>query len=107
MARTDVETAAVDQTDPLAVLLMLMHMLIRSEVDPYLLNGALIDGIAATIMQRVPTYQLRSGERLRLKRCGCCATSCGRMAPSEPRGNPRPGRWVRWHRSPEAGRAAT
>jgi hypothetical protein len=43
----DAETAAADQTDPLAV--VLMHMLIRSEVDPYRLNGVPIDGIAATI----------------------------------------------------------
>ena len=50
----DVETIAADQTDPLAVLILLMQMLIRSEVDPYLLNGALIEGIAATIMQRIP-----------------------------------------------------
>lgn len=51
----DVETVAADQTDPLVVLMMLIQMLIRSEVDPHLLNGALIDGIAATIMQRIPT----------------------------------------------------
>ena len=50
----DVETIAADQTDPLAVLILLMQMLIRSEVDPYLLNGALIEGIAATILQRIP-----------------------------------------------------
>ena len=51
----DVETITADQTDPLAVLILLLHMLIRSEVDPYLLNGALIEGIAATIIQRIPT----------------------------------------------------
>ena len=49
----DVVTIAADQTDPLAVLILLMQMLIRSEVDPYLLNGALIEGIAATILQRI------------------------------------------------------
>jgi hypothetical protein len=46
----DVETITADQTDPLAVLVPLLHMLIQS--DPYLLDGALIEGIAATIMQR-------------------------------------------------------
>jgi hypothetical protein len=50
----DVEIITADQTDRLAVLILLMHMLIRSELDPYLLNGALIEGVAATIMQRVP-----------------------------------------------------
>ena len=51
----DVETVAVDRADPLAVFMMLIQMLIRSEVDPHLLTGALIDGITATIMQRIPT----------------------------------------------------
>ena len=51
----DVETVAADRTDPLVALMMLIQMLIRSEVDPHLLNGALIDGITATIMQRIPT----------------------------------------------------
>jgi hypothetical protein len=50
----DVEAAAANQTDPLAVLVLLMQMLIRSDADPYLLNGALVEGIAATIMQRIP-----------------------------------------------------
>jgi hypothetical protein len=36
----DAEAAAADQTDPLAVLVMLMRMVIRSDADPYLLNGA-------------------------------------------------------------------
>jgi hypothetical protein len=45
---------AADQTDPLAVLVMLMRMVIRSDADPYLLNGALIEGVATTIMQRIP-----------------------------------------------------
>jgi hypothetical protein len=50
----DAEAAAADHTDPLAVLVMLMQMVIRSDADPYLLNGALIEGIATTIMQRIP-----------------------------------------------------
>jgi hypothetical protein len=50
----DAEAAAADQTDPLAVLVMLMQMVIRSDADPYLLNGALIEGVATTIMQRIP-----------------------------------------------------
>ena len=39
---------------PIAVLLMLMRMVIKSDADPYLLNGALIEGVATTIMQRIP-----------------------------------------------------
>jgi hypothetical protein len=50
----DAEAAAANQTDPLAVLLMLMRMVIKSDADPYLLNGALIEGVATTIMQRIP-----------------------------------------------------
>jgi hypothetical protein len=42
----DAEAAAADHTDPLAVLVMLMRMVIRSDADPYLLNGALIEGVA-------------------------------------------------------------
>jgi hypothetical protein len=33
---------------------MLMRMVIRSDADPYLFNGALIEDIATTIMQRIP-----------------------------------------------------
>jgi hypothetical protein len=50
----DAEAAAAEQTDPLAVLVMLMRLVIRSDADSYLLNGALIEGIATTIMQRIP-----------------------------------------------------
>jgi hypothetical protein len=50
----DAEAAAAEQTDPLAVLVMLMRLVIRSDADPYLLNGALIEGIAMTIIQRIP-----------------------------------------------------
>jgi hypothetical protein len=50
----DAEAAAANQTDPLAVLVMLMRMVIKSDADPYLLNGALIEGVATTIMQRIP-----------------------------------------------------
>ena len=50
----DAEAAATEQTDPLAVLVMLMRLVIRSDADPYLLNGALIEGIAMTIIQRIP-----------------------------------------------------
>ena len=47
------EAAPANQTDPLAVLVMLMRMVIKSDADPYLLNGALIEGVATTIMQRI------------------------------------------------------
>ena len=74
----DVETIAADQTDPLAVLILLMQMLIRSEVDPYLLNGALIEGIAATIMQRIPAEKRgeASLEAMRLLRDQLAVARC-------------------------------
>jgi hypothetical protein len=50
----DAEAAVANQTDPLAVLVMMMRMVIKSDADPYLLNGALIEGVATTIMQRIP-----------------------------------------------------
>jgi hypothetical protein len=36
---------------------MLMRMVIRSDADTYLLNGALIEGVATTIMQRIPAVR--------------------------------------------------
>ena len=67
----DAEAAAADHTDPLAVLVMLMRMVIRSDADPYLLNGALIEGIATTIMQRIPAenWEEVAVQAVRLLRC--------------------------------------
>ena len=64
----DAESAAANHTDPLAVLAMLLKMVIASDADPYLLNGALIDGITATIMRRIPKERQEevAGEAIRL-----------------------------------------
>jgi hypothetical protein len=58
----DAEAAATEQTDPLAVLVMLMRTVIRSDAEPYQLNGALIEGIATTIMQRIPAERREAGD---------------------------------------------
>ena len=42
------------RSNSLAVLVMLMRMVIRSDADPYLLTGALIEAITTTVMQRIP-----------------------------------------------------
>jgi hypothetical protein len=44
----------------LALLVALIKVAIRSEVDPYLLSGVLIEGIASTINARIP--EDRKGE---------------------------------------------
>lgn len=64
----DAESAAANHTDPLAVLAMLLKMVIASDADPYLLNGALIESIAATIMRRIPKERQEevAGEAIRL-----------------------------------------
>jgi hypothetical protein len=50
----DVEAKAAEQPDPLAVLIALLKMVIVSDADPYLLAGALVEGIAATIAAKIP-----------------------------------------------------
>ena len=47
-----------------------MRIVIRSDADPYLLNGALIEGIA-TIMQRIPAEKREevAVQAVRLLRC--------------------------------------
>jgi hypothetical protein len=65
----DAESAAANHPDPLAVLAMLLKMVIASDADPYLLNGALIESIAATIVRRIPKErqeEVVAGEALRL-----------------------------------------
>jgi hypothetical protein len=67
----DAEAAAANETDSIAVLVMLMRIVIRSDADPYLLNGALIEGIATTIMQRIPAekWEEVAVQAVRLLRC--------------------------------------
>ena len=49
-----IEATATDAPDPLAILVALMKMAIASEADPYMLAGALIEGIAVTVAQKIP-----------------------------------------------------
>jgi hypothetical protein len=48
------EAAASDQIDPLAVVSLLLKLTIRSEADPYLLIGQLVEGIAVAAKSRIP-----------------------------------------------------
>jgi hypothetical protein len=52
-----IEATASDSADPLAILVALMKMTIASEADPYMVAGALIEGIVATVAQRMPERQ--------------------------------------------------
>jgi hypothetical protein len=54
-----IEATASDSADPLAVMVALMKLTIASEADPYMLAGALIEGITATIEQRIPLEKRR------------------------------------------------
>ena len=53
-----VETKAADEPDTLALVVALIKFATQSEVDPYLLNGVLIEGIASTI-RRIPGRRRR------------------------------------------------
>ena len=53
-----VETKAADEPDTLALVVALIKFAVRSEIDPYLLNGVLIEGIASTI-RRIPVRRRR------------------------------------------------
>jgi hypothetical protein len=55
-----IEARAIEFPDPLAILLAMLKMVIASDADPYLLAGALVEGIAATISARIPPE--RQGE---------------------------------------------
>jgi PAS domain S-box-containing protein len=46
--------AAEEQSDPLMILIRHLRHVIASDTDPYLLAGALVEGIAATIAQKIP-----------------------------------------------------
>ena len=55
----EVETKAADEPDMLALVIALIKFAVRSEIDPYLLNGMLIEGIASTINKRIPRRRKR------------------------------------------------
>jgi hypothetical protein len=55
-----IETEAADGPDPLAILVALLKLVMVSDADPYLLAGALAEGIAATIAKKIPAA--RQGE---------------------------------------------
>ena len=55
-----VEAQAAEKPDTVAILVGVLKLVIASEADPYLLSGALIEGIASTIVQRIP--EERRGE---------------------------------------------
>ena len=50
----DAEAAAAKEIDPLLVLQMLLKVTLKTEADPYLLVGMLVEAIASNIAQRVP-----------------------------------------------------
>ena len=50
----EVEAKAAQRPDTVAILAAVLKLVIASEADPYLLSGALIEGVATTILQRVP-----------------------------------------------------
>ena len=54
-----VETKAANEADTLALVVALIKVAVRSEVDPYLLNGVLIEAIANTIHSRIPGRRRR------------------------------------------------
>ncbi|MEJ0017562.1 MAG: hypothetical protein WDN25_13545 [Acetobacteraceae bacterium] len=50
----EAEAAASQEADPLSALIVMLKQVIRSDADPYLLSGAMIEGLVATIVERVP-----------------------------------------------------
>jgi PAS domain S-box-containing protein len=48
------EAAGGEQTDPLTTLAHLLRRIIASDADPYLLAGALVEGIATALAQKIP-----------------------------------------------------
>jgi hypothetical protein len=56
----DVENKVAEQPDPQAVLVTLLKLALVSEIDPYLVSGALVETIAATIAKKIPPE--RQGE---------------------------------------------
>ena len=54
-----VETTAAEEPDVLALVVAIIKFFVRSEIDPYLLSGVLIEGIAGTINGRIPEDRKR------------------------------------------------
>jgi hypothetical protein len=54
-----IEATAADSLDPLAIMIELMKLAVASSADPYLLAGALIEGITSTIAARIPQEKRR------------------------------------------------
>jgi hypothetical protein len=52
--------ASEEQSHPLTLLIRHLRSVIASDSDPYLLAGALIEGVATTIAQKLP--HVRHGE---------------------------------------------
>ena len=48
------EAAAAQHPNNLGALIAALKRIIASDVDPYLLSGALIETIAATVAERIP-----------------------------------------------------
>ena len=55
-----VETKTLAQPDRLAAMIAIVHLVIDSDIDPYLLIGSLLDAIGTTVAKRVPAE--RRGE---------------------------------------------
>ena len=55
--------AAAKEDDLVAFLAVLLRLLVWTEADPHLLAGALAEGVAATIAERIPAE--RQGEASR------------------------------------------
>jgi hypothetical protein len=50
----EAEANATEKPDPVAIMVAVLKMVIASEADPYLLSAALLEGIAATVLLRIP-----------------------------------------------------
>jgi hypothetical protein len=50
----EVEARAAEKPDTVAIMVGVLKLVIASDADPYLLSGALVEGIASTILQRIP-----------------------------------------------------
>ena len=54
-----VEAKAANESDTLALVVALIKFAVQSEVDPYPLSGTMIEGIASTIISRIPEDRKR------------------------------------------------
>jgi hypothetical protein len=53
----EAEAKAAEKPDQVGILIAMLKLVIASEADPYLLSGAFVEGIASTILQRIPEGQ--------------------------------------------------